>query len=252
MTAAELLRRVSLFADLRDEERAALANCLYRRVFARDMILFHKGSPARSLYLIESGAVRIFALSDAGDEITLGVYGPGDCFGETALLDGNIRSNGATALERTVVYGLSRDDFLRCLEAHPGVVRRVMALMAHRIDAATAYSEALAFLDVPGRLASVLLELAARWGGEGDGAEITLRQSQTDLANWCACSREMVNKVLQQYQKLGLIATDGRAIRITNSEGLRSRIGGAQRPGTREARSPARHGALRPTSAALP
>ena len=116
MAVADLLRRVSLFADLREDELAALAGCLGRRVFAKHMILFHKGSPAQSLYLIESGEVRIFASSEAGQELTLDVYGPGECFGETALLDGNMRATGAMALEKTVTYTLQRDDLLRCME----------------------------------------------------------------------------------------------------------------------------------------
>ena len=114
MFAIDVLHRVSLFADLHDEELQALAACLGERTFARDMVLFHKGSPSQALYLIESGKVRAFALSDGGQEITLEVYGPGECFGETALLDGQMRSAGATTLEPTVTYILERDEFLFC------------------------------------------------------------------------------------------------------------------------------------------
>ena len=160
MSVTDGLRRVSLFADLGDDELATLADCLGRRVFAKDMIFFHKGSPTQSFYLIESGAVRIFALSETGHELTLDVYGPGECFGETALLDGNLRSTGAMALRRRSPTRFGRDDFLRCLELHPQVARRVMALLAHRLEHATAYAENLAFLDVAGRVAAVLLELA--------------------------------------------------------------------------------------------
>lgn len=71
MSVVDLLRQVSLFADLRESELVALASCLGRRVFAKNMILFHKGSPAQSLYLIGSGAARVFALGEIGQEITL-------------------------------------------------------------------------------------------------------------------------------------------------------------------------------------
>ena len=185
------------------------------------MIIFHRGSPAQSLYLIEFGAVRIFALSDAGHEITLDVYGPGECFGETALLDGNLRSTGAMALERTVVHTLRRDDFLRCLELHPQVARRVMALFAHRLEHAIAYAENLAFMDVAGRVAAVLIELAARYGAEHGGLEINLHLTQAEIASWVCASREMVNKVLHAYQNEGLIAMDGRTILVLDPDGLR-------------------------------
>jgi CRP-like cAMP-binding protein len=224
MSVDDLLRRVFLFADLRDDELAALANCLGRRVFAKDMILFHKGSPAQNLYLIESGEVRIFALSEAGREITLDVYGPDECFGETAFLDGNLRSAGAVALEKTVTYTLGRDDFLRCLELHPQVARRVMTLLAHRLAQANAYAENLAFLDVAGRVAAVLLDLAARCGRDGDRVELDLHLTQSELASWCVASREMVNKVLNACRDQGLIATAGHTIVILDRAGLKQKI----------------------------
>ena len=221
MSVADALRRVSLFADLHEDELAALADCLGRRVFAKDMILFHKGSPAQSLYLIESGEVRIFALSETGHEITLDIYGPGECFGETALLDGNLRSTGAMAVAKTVTYTLGRDDFLRCMERHPQVARRVMALLAHRLEHATAYAENLAFLDVAGRVAAVLLELAQRYGVEHGSLGIDLHLTQAELASWACASREMVNRVLHAYQNQGLITMERHTIVITDLAGLK-------------------------------
>ena len=138
--------------------------------------------------------MRIFALSETGHEITLDVYGPGECFGETALLDGNLRSTGAMAVEKTVTYTLRRDDFLRCLERHPQVARRVMGLLAHRLEHATAYAENLAFLDVAGRVAAVLLELADALRHRAGSIEFDLHLTQAELASWVCASREMVNK----------------------------------------------------------
>jgi CRP/FNR family transcriptional regulator, cyclic AMP receptor protein len=224
MSVAGLLRRSALFADLREEELSALADCLGRRVFARDAILFHQGSPAQSLYLIESGAVRIFADGEMGQEITLDIHGPGECFGETALLDGNVRLTSAMALEKTVTYALSRDDFLRCLELHPQVTRQVMALLAHRLERVTAYAENLAFLNVAGRVAAVLLELAARYGAEADSLEPDVHLTQAELASWVCASRERVNRVLHTYRDLGLITMEGHTIVITDPAGLKRKI----------------------------
>jgi len=224
MSATDVLRGVSLFADLRDGELQELAACLGKRTFARDMILFHKGSPSQALYLIESGAVRVFALSETGQEITLDIYGPGDCFGETALLDGQMRCAGAMTLEPTVTYTLQRDDFLRCLEAHPGVARRALALLADRLNHLTAFTEKLAFLDVPGRVAAVLLELAERYGADERRIEINLRLTQAELASWVCASREMVNKCLGDLRDQGLIRVEGRAITILDLAGLKRKL----------------------------
>ncbi len=224
MSALDVLHRVSLFADLPDDELARLVACLAKRTFARDMILFHKGSPSQALYLIESGKVRIFSLSEAGQEITLDVYGPGDCFGETALLDGQLRCSGAMTLEPTVTYTLPRDDFLRCLEAHPGVARRALALLADRLNHLTVFAENLAFLDVPGRIAAILLELAERYGVAAGGIEINLHLNQSELASWVCASREMVNKCLGDLRDQGLIRIEGKAITILDPAGLKHRV----------------------------
>jgi CRP/FNR family cyclic AMP-dependent transcriptional regulator len=220
MPLTDLLRRMFLFADLRDDELVALSDCVRRRVFAKDAILFQQDSPARNLYLIASGAVRLFAHGELGQELILDVYGPGECIGETSLLDGNLRIVSAAALEKTITYTMSRDDFLHCLELHPQMAWRVMVLLARRLEKATAYAENLVFLSVAGRVAAVMLELAARHGTEGSGIEFDLHLTQADLANWVGASREMVNKVLHAYRDQGLITMEGHTIVITDLTGL--------------------------------
>lgn len=223
MSAVDVLNRVPLFVDLHDEERQELAARLGKRAFAEDMILFHKGSPSQALYLIESGSVRAFVLSDEGQEMTLDIYGPGECFGETALVDGQMRCAGAMTLEPTVTYTLPRDDFLCCLERHPAVARRALTLLADRLNRLTAFTEHLAFLDVTGRTAAVLLELAEHHGVDAGHSEIGLRLTQAELASCCVASRVMVNKVLGTLRDEGLIKLEGQAITILDADGLRRR-----------------------------
>lgn len=167
--------------------------------------------------------MRAFVLSDEGQEMTLDIYGPGECFGETALVDGQMRSAGAMTLESTVIYTLPRDNFLRCLERHPAVARRALTLLADRLNRLTAFTEHLAFLDVPGRTAAVLLELAEHQAGDEDHGEIRLRLTQAELASCCAASRVMVNKVLGIFRDEGLIKLEGQAITILDADGLRRR-----------------------------
>jgi CRP/FNR family transcriptional regulator, cyclic AMP receptor protein len=226
MSAIDVLNRVPLFADLHDDERREVAARLGKRTFAKDMILFHKGSPSQALYLIETGSVRAFALSDAGHEMTLDIYGPGECFGETALVDGQMRSAGAMTLEATVIYTLPRDDFLRCLDRHPAVARRALALLADRLNRLTAFTEHLAFLDVTGRTAAVLLELAEHHGVDAGHSQIRLHLTQAELASCCVASRVMVNRVLGILRDEGLIKIEGQAITILDADGLRRKLPG--------------------------
>ena len=155
--------------------------------------------------------------------MTLDIYGPGECFGETALLDGQMRSAGTMTLEPTVTYTLPRDDFLCCLERHPAVARRALTLLADRLNRLTAFTEQLAFLDVPGRMAAVLLELAQHHGVDAGHSEIGLHLTQADLASCCVASRVMVNKVLGTLRDKGLIKIQGQTITILNADGLRHR-----------------------------
>ena len=224
MSKVTMLRNVRLFAGLPERELEGLADRLGKRTFAKGMIIFHKESAGQTLYIIESGKVRIFVLSESGQEISVNVYGPGDVFGELALLDGLPRSAGAVALERTVTLTLHRDDFLHHLETCPRMARSIMEVLSARLRYTTGYTESLAFLDVYGRVAERLLELAERYGVQKEGIEIELRLTQAELASWVAASRESVNKALVAFRDQGLIEVEGQRITILDRRGLRRRV----------------------------
>jgi len=222
MSTVTMLKDVPLFAGLPDAELAVVGDSLSRRTFARGMIIFHKGSLGQNLYIVETGKVRIFLLSESGQEISVNIYGPGQAFGELALLDGLPRSAGAVAMETTVTLLLHRDDFLRYLQAYPGMVKSTLAVLASRLRYTTTYAENLAFLDVYGRVAGKLLELGERYGlPVPEGVEIDLRLTQGDLASWVAATREFVNKVLGAFRDHGLIKLDGQRIIVLDERGLK-------------------------------
>ena len=226
MSQVSILRNVALFAGLSDEELEVLAGCLGPRTFGKGMIIFHKGGMGQSLYIIESGKVRIFILSESGQEISVNIYGPGEVFGELSLLDGQPRSAGAVTLEKTVTLTLRREAFLPLLEAYPRMARGIIEVLSARLRYTTAHAENLSFLDVYGRVAAKLLELADRYGVEkqGEGIEIDLRLTQAELATWVAATRESVNKVLGTYRDHGLIGVDGQRITILDRQGLERRV----------------------------
>ncbi|MGD9048644.1 MAG: Crp/Fnr family transcriptional regulator [Anaerolineae bacterium] len=224
MSVVDMLSRVTLFSRLTGQELEAVAGKLGKRTFGKDTIIFHKGSPGRSLYIIESGRVRIFLLSRSGQEIWVNVYGPGDVFGELALLDGLPRSAGAMVLEKTVVYTLYRDDFSACVEAYPRMARSIIAELCARLRYTTDYVEHLAFLDASSRVAVKLLELVGGDGLPAESTEIDLQLTQTELAFWIGARRETVNKVLASYREQGLIDVDGRKITILDRAGLERSI----------------------------
>jgi CRP/FNR family transcriptional regulator len=225
MSNLSVLRSVPLFAALSDGELARLHDRLGRRTFGKHVIIFHKDSPGQSLYIIKSGAVRIFLLSESGQEISVDILVPGDIFGELAVLDGRSRSAGALTLEETVVLTLPRDSLWQCLEESPSMTRAIMEVICGRLRYTTAYAESLAFLDVHSRVAAKLVELADRYGVDsGPGKEIELRLTQAELASWVATTRESVNKVLCTFRDQELIELEGQRITVLDRRGLKNRI----------------------------
>jgi CRP/FNR family cyclic AMP-dependent transcriptional regulator len=224
VSKATIMRNVPLFAGLSEQELHHLARSLGRRTFAKGAIIFHKASSGQTMYIIESGKVRIFTLSESGQEVTLNIYGPGDVFGEFSLLDGLPRSAGVVAMEKTVTLTLHRDHFLQHLEASPSMARSIIEVLTARLRFTTGHAESLAFLDVSGRVAMRLLDLAGRYGTEKASIELDLRLTQGELATWVAATRESVNKALGTFRDQGLIAVEGQRITILDVEGLERQI----------------------------
>jgi CRP-like cAMP-binding protein len=225
MSPVELLSRTDLFASLPDDVLHAAAARLVQRTFPRGMVLFHKGSAGQRLYLIRSGQVRIFVLSSDGHEITLNLHGPGECFGELAMLDGGLRSASAMAQERIVAYTLERKHFLDLVEAHPALARRALELVTQRLRHLTAHVENLSFLDITGRVAARLLDLAERHGQPVEvGIVLQPHLTQAELASYAGATRESVNKALGILRDEGLIRQEGQALTILDVDRLRRRV----------------------------
>jgi CRP/FNR family transcriptional regulator len=225
MSPVDLVSCNDLFAGLPDEVTQTLAAQLGQRTFARGMVIFHKGSPGQRLYLIHSGQVRIFVLSSDGHEITLNLLGPGECFGELAMLDGGPRSASAIAQERTAVYTLERQAFLDLVETHPALARRAMELVTHRLRHLTAHVESLSFLDITGRVAACLLDLAERHGQPVEtGVVLQSHLTQAELASYAGATRESVNKALGILRDAGLVRQEGNTLTILDVAGLRRKV----------------------------
>jgi len=224
MGAHDLLRRVSLFAALDASALTGLAGHLRRRTFRHGTMLFHKDQAGDSLYVIETGRVRLFVPAEGGEEMTVDIAGPGEVFGELALLDGQPRSASAEAVEDTVAHTLDRETFQQALASVPGLAPALLELLSARLRHVTAYAESLAFLDVHGRVARALLELAARYGVEADGIEIDLELTQADLASMVGATRERVNRALAVFRSQGLLELRGRKIVLRDPERLKQRV----------------------------
>jgi CRP/FNR family cyclic AMP-dependent transcriptional regulator len=216
---ATALRNVSLFADVPTGDLEELTAGLRRRRYARGQVIFTQGDPGANLCIVEEGRVRIVVSSDDGKELVLRLLGPGDFFGELALLDGEPRSADAVAQENCQLLLLQREDFLKFVEARPRVATALLAALSRKLRLTTRQAQDVAFLDVPARLARTLLDLAG--AGDGEDGERTCRLTQAELAGTIGVTRESVNRWLGYFEERGLIRRARGSITILQPDRLR-------------------------------
>jgi CRP/FNR family cyclic AMP-dependent transcriptional regulator len=222
---AVYLKQVPLFADLADEDIRELMAVARRRIFRSGEVIFHRDDPGQVLYVIKEGKVKISLISPEGQEISLVVFGKGECFGEFAILDGLPRSADAIALERVECYTLQRSDFHKTIMKNPKIAIQVMEVLSRRLRTTDQMVENLIFLDVYGRVAKKLLELADSHGSKVDnGIRIEVRLTQQELASMVGASRESVNKVMGYFTDKNFISTDKHRITLHRIADLKRRI----------------------------
>src|SRR6266513_6245358 len=219
------LKQVPLFAGLADEDIRGLMALAKRRTFRSGEVIFHREEPGQVLYVIKEGKVKISLISPDGQEISLVVFGKGECFGEFALLDGLPRSADAVALEKVECYTLQRSDFQNAILKNPKIAILVLEAMSKRLSNTNNMVEDLIFLDVYGRVAKKLLELADSHGVKTEeGIIIDVRLTQQELDSMVGASRESVNKVLGYFTDKKFISTDKHRITIHHVNDLKRRI----------------------------
>ena len=218
-------KQVSIFADLPEEDIRALTPVAKRRTFRSGEVIFHRDDPGQVLYMIKEGKVKICIISPDGQDVSLTVFGKGEVFGEFALLDGLPRSADAVALEKVECYTLQRSDFQNAILKNPKIAILVMEALIKRLRNTDQMVEDLIFLDVYGRVAKKLLELADAHGVKvDDGVRIDVRLTQQELASMVGASRESVNKVLGYFTDKNFISTDKHRITLHRMADLKRRI----------------------------
>jgi CRP/FNR family transcriptional regulator, cyclic AMP receptor protein len=210
MTDGDLLTRVDLFAELEPEELARIATAAEQRELRRGDVLFHENDEPNELFVVVSGRIALANKSIDGRESVVALMEAGDVFGEMPLFDGLGRSTAARALEPSDVIAIPYTPVQEVYEARPTLLWSVVAMLSGRIRAMDAALADSVFLDVTGRTAKRLLEVA----GEDD--EFILPVTQEELAGMVGASRERVNKAIAAFVRLGWIEQSDRRYRITN------------------------------------
>lgn len=182
----------------------------------RGKTIFRRGSPGTAMMAVLRGGVKICTVSRSGKEAVLNVIGPGQVFGEIAVLDGGPRTADAVALAESDILVLDRRDFLPVVRAHPDLAQRLLQVLCARLRRTSEQLEDAFFLDMPARLAKVLL--AAHAAGPGGMAQTQL--TQRELGEMIGTARESVNKLLHAWQREGIVRILRGAIEIRRTEEL--------------------------------
>jgi CRP/FNR family cyclic AMP-dependent transcriptional regulator len=205
-----ILRDIGLFYGLPPDRLSWLAQHLHRKTVRSGTSVMSAEQPGETVYIVLSGCIKIHVEQPNGTNVTLAILGPGDVIGEMSLLDGTGRSADVLALENTTLLWMDRDAFEECLRNMPGVTANMMRILCNRLRYAGQQIQALASMDVQGRVARQILDFAQRYGDvtpDGD-VLIPIRLTQSDLASLVGASRERVNKILAIAKRNGHLSVD--------------------------------------------
>jgi len=204
-----VLKSVPLFASFPDEQLRTLVTVVTRRSAPRGSIIMAAGDPTDSLYLVISGRLKVMMGDADGKEVILSILGPGEFFGEMGLIDDSPRSASVVTIEPCELLSLARRDFKKCLAENFEMTMTVMRGLVRRLREADRKIGSLALLDVYGRVARLLMDMAENVDGQ---KMVTKRLPKQDIAKMVGASREMVSRVMKDLQMGGYIEMRGSSI----------------------------------------
>lgn len=215
----ELLKSTSYFSGLSLAELDAIKRLIFEKTLARGEIILFEGEPAKTLYFVVSGVVKVFKTSADGKEQILYLIRPGESFNDVPVFDGGLNLASAEAMGPVVLYGLEKGDLEAILGDYPQLTRNLIQVVSQRVEHLVSLVEDLSFRRVTGRVAKILLEYA----GDKSGQEQQLTQQQ--MAAMAGTAREMIGRSLKALEEEGTVRLERHRIVITDKEALREMAG---------------------------
>src|SRR5215212_3683155 len=216
-----LLADIELFTGMTPTQLDWVAQRAHRRVFEAGRNVMTIQQPGEAVYIILYGTVKIHV--EQGERVViLSILGAGDLLGEMSLIDSVGRSASAVTLENSLLLWMDKISFNYMLDNFTSVARNLVKILSSRVRLSDQLIQALATLDVNGRVARQLLAFAEKYGREKDRAtQIRIVLTQSDIADLVGASRKRVNQAMVLFKEQGLIDTDAEGrIAIRNGEGL--------------------------------
>ena len=218
-TTADFLSTVPLFSGLERHDLQQFAELTREKFYPRGSVILFEHDPGDSLFVVREGRVKVVLIGEDGREVILGVLGVSDHFGELALIDDRPRSAHVIAMEDSHLLVLRREDFRRRVESSPAVAWSLLSELSRRLRRADEKIGGLVLLDVPGRIARLLLDMAEETGTNLIEKPLT---HQT-IAQMIGASRETVSRAMKDFQDAGWITVERRKIGLANRPALEQR-----------------------------
>lgn len=219
MDIADFLATVPLLSRIPPDELRRFGELTREKQYPKGSVILFEDDPGDSLFIVRSGRVKVVLVAEDGREVILGVLGVGEHFGELSLIDDQPRSAHVIAMEDASLLVLRRDDFRRRVESNPSVAWALLAELSRRLRRADGKIGGLVLLDVPGRIARLLLDVA----DEGGTPTIDKPLTHQIIAQMIGASRETVSRTMREFQDAGLIGVEHRRITIQDRARLKTR-----------------------------
>jgi len=212
-----------LLASLDPPEQRLVLGRTHRHRYAKGETLFHEGDLAETIHLIQEGRVVSRRTTPQGDVVTYAVLGPGEAFGEMAMLaDDHRRSSTIVAIEPVVTLTLRFDEFRQLCEEYSGVQGLLVRMLAQRVDRLSTHLIDALYLPADRRVLRTLVDLCGQYADRARSGEVTLPLTQVDVSELSGASRPTTNRYLRRLEEEGLVRLNRGHVTVLDVEALRA------------------------------
>ena len=213
----QIISMIPLFQNVQEADLQKIRTIVIDKFYEKGRTIFSEGDQGTGFYVVADGKVKIYKVSMDGKEQILHIYGPGSPFGEVAVFSGKNFPANAETLQKSHLLFFPRAAFVDLISKNPSLSLNMLAMLSMRLRQFTIQVENLSLKEVPGRLASYLIYLAKEQGSQ---RKVNLPLSKGQLASLLGTIPETLSRILSKMSSSGLIAVDGREIKLLDSVGL--------------------------------
>jgi CRP/FNR family cyclic AMP-dependent transcriptional regulator len=221
MSDLDIIRKIPIFSGLGPDELTEVKNIYLTGKYKKGNIIFFEGEPGEAVYFVKGGKIKVYKSDAEGREYILHIFGPGNIFAETVLLEGGPYPASAEAVEDSIVGMIKNQDLEDLLKKNTGIALKIMKILSHRLRESQDKIKNLVFRDTYDRTACALHRMSLDHGVKTHkGIEVELPITRAELASMVGTSRETVTRMLSEMRRKGIIDMNRQKITVLNEREL--------------------------------